>query len=713
MGPLPAPVSGPSPPRGTSSRGPQPQGWPPGSPSCCEPGRGARAATATGSGGVSSSLGAAERGRERWPKAFLELGSQGRAMGPGRQLWLLFLLHLLTQAAPRSFVVDRERGVFLLDGAPFRYVSGSLHYSRVPSQLWSDRLHKMRMSGLNAVQVYVPWNYHEPQPGVYNFHGNRDLLAFLKAASSEDLLVILRPGPYICAEWEMGGLPSWLLRKPDIVLRTSDPDFLAAVDSWFHVLLPMVQPWLYHNGGNIISVQVENEYGSYYACDYRYMRHLAGLFRALLGDEIFLFTTDGPQGLSCGTLQGLYSTVDFGPADNMTEIFAMQRKYEPHGPLVRGAGKGSQKTMPMREGFDWFPFPFSLIFSLHLNLQVNSEYYTGWLDYWGGSHSTKDVKSVTSALQDILELGANVNMYMFHGGTNFGYWNGADWKKVYLPVTTSYDYDAPISEAGDLTPKLLAIRSVISKFQELPLGPLPLPSPKMKFGPVTLKLDGDLLDFLHVLCPDEPIRTHLPLTFEAVKQDYGFLLYRTWLPQNLTKPTRLWVQNNGIHDRAYVMLDGVFQGIMERDREEALLLTGQAGSTLDVLLENMGRISFGFNTRDFKGLVQPLVLGKVVLTDWQLFPLNVDDLMDSENRVFETQKRDMKSPSGPAFYSATFRLPGPAWDTFLYLPGWTKVPPIASNCWSWSMHLLRLKSSFWTDLSSMPLYTKILLLTFC
>ncbi|XP_027729273.1 beta-galactosidase-1-like protein isoform X1 [Vombatus ursinus] len=557
-------------------------------------------------------------------------------MGPGPRLWLLFLLHLLAQAARRSFVVDRERREFLLDGVPFRYVSGSLHYSRVPSQLWSDRLHKMRMSGLNAVQVYVPWNYHEPQPGVYNFQGNRDLVAFLKAASSEDLLVILRPGPYICAEWEMGGLPSWLLRKPDIVLRTSDPDFLAAVDSWFHVLLPMVQPWLYHNGGNIISLQVENEYGSYFACDYTYLRHLAGLFRALLGDEIFLFTTDGPEGLRCGTLQGLYCTVDFGPADNMTKIFAKQRKYEPNGPLV------------------------------------NSEFYTGWLDYWGGNHSTKDVKSVTRALQDILELGANVNMYMFHGGTNFGYWNGADWKKVYLPVTTSYDYDAPISEAGDPTPKLFAIRNVISKFQELPLGPLPLPSPKMKFGPVTLKLDGDLLNFLHVLCPDEPTHIHLPLTFEAVKQDYGFLLYRTRLPQNLTKPTQLWVQNSSVHDRAYVMLDGVFQGIMERGKEAALFLTGQAGSTLDVLLENMGRISFGFNQSDFKGLLQPLVLGQVALTDWQLFPLNIDALMDSENRVFETKKCDVKFPSGPAFYSATFRVPGPAWDTFLYLPGWTK-----------------------------------------
>ncbi|KAM9033695.1 beta-galactosidase-1-like protein isoform X2 [Sarcophilus harrisii] len=528
--------------------------------------------------------------------------------------------------------MSEERGHVTPEGEELR------RSSELPATPWASGCDSGSSSCSTCCgRRYVPWNYHEPQPGVYNFQGNRDLVAFLKAASREDLLVILRPGPYICAEWEMGGLPSWLLRKPDIVLRTSDSDFLAAVDSWFHVLLPMLQPWLYHNGGNIISVQVENEYGSYFICDYNYMRHLAGLFRALLGDEIFLFTTDGPEGLSCGTLQGLYSTVDFGPADNMTKIFAMQRKYEPNGPLV------------------------------------NSEYYTGWLDYWGGNHSSQDLESMTSILQSMLELGANVNMYMFHGGTNFGYWNGADWKKIYQPVTTSYDYDAPISEAGDPTPKLLAIQKVISQFQELPLGPLPLPSPKMKFGPVTLKLDGDLLNFLNVLCPYEPIRTQLPLTFEAVKQDYGFVLYRTWLPQNFTKPTRLWAQNNSIHDRAYVMLDGVFQGTMERDKEEAaLFLTGQAGSTLDVLMENMGRISYGANFSDFKGLIQPLVLGNAILTNWQLFPLNIDALMESENRAFETQKLDLKPPSGPAFYSAMFQLPGPAWDTFLYLPGWTK-----------------------------------------
>lgn len=187
-----------------------------------------------------------------------------------------------------------------------------------------------------------------------------------------------RPAFQDANEWPQrhsaGGLPAWLLRKPNIHLRTSDPDFLAAVDSWFKVLLPKIYPWLYHNGGNIISIQVENEYGSYRACDVSYMRHLAGLFRAFLGDKILLFTTDGPEGLTCGSLEGLYTTVDFGPADNMTKIFALQRKYEPHGPLV------------------------------------NSEYYTGWLDYWGHNHSTRSIPAVTKGLKNMLELGASVNM---------------------------------------------------------------------------------------------------------------------------------------------------------------------------------------------------------------------------------------------------------------------------------------------------------------
>ncbi|XP_075807956.1 beta-galactosidase-1-like protein [Microtus pennsylvanicus] len=549
---------------------------------------------------------------------------------------VMLLLLLLSQTEARSFVVDRQHDRFLLDGVPFRYVSGSLHYFRVPRVLWADRLLKMRLSGLNAVQFYVPWNYHEPEPGVYNFKGSRDLVAFLNEAAKANLLVILRPGPYICAEWEMGGLPSWLLQKPNIRLRTSDPAFLAAVDSWFNVLLPKIYPFLYHNGGNIISVQVENEYGSYRACDFKYMRHLAGLFRALLGDKILLFTTDGPQGLKCGSLQGLYTTIDFGPADNITKIFSLLRNYEPHGPLV------------------------------------NSEYYTGWLDYWGQNHSTRSSLHIAQGLEKILQLGASVNMYMFHGGTNFGYWNGADEKGRFLPITTSYDYDAPISEAGDLTPKFFALRNVISKFQEIPLGPLPPPSPKMKLGPLTMNPDGNLLSFLDFLCPHGPIRSVLPLTFEAVKQDHGFMLYRTYLAFTVFEPTPFWVPNNGVHDRAYVMVDGVFKGVLERNLKQELYLTGKVGTKLDILLENMGRLSFGSNHSDFKGLLETPLLGQTLLTEWTMFPLKIDKLIRWWFPLQLAKRAQPQVFSVPAFYSTTFSVLGKLGDTFLHLSGWTK-----------------------------------------
>ncbi|MFT7816128.1 beta-galactosidase isoform X1 [Arapaima gigas] len=331
----------------------------------------------------------------------------------------------LTLGAPRTFEIDYKNDCFHKDGQPFRYISGSIHYSRIPRIYWKDRLLKMYMAGLNAIQTYVPWNYHEPVPNQYVFSGDRDLEYFLQLASDIGLLVVLRPGPYICAEWDMGGLPAWLLNKTDIVLRSSDPDYIGAVDKWMGKLLPMIKPFLYQNGGPVITVQVENEYGSYFACDYNYLRHLTRLFRYHLGGEVVLFTTDGASVgyLKCGSLQGLYATVDFGPGGNVTAAFAAQRYAEPNGPLV------------------------------------NSEFYTGWLDHWGEHHSVVPASAVAKSLNEILEVGASVNLYMFIGGTNFGYWNGAN--TPYAPQPTSYDYDAPLTEAGDLTDKYFAIRDVI------------------------------------------------------------------------------------------------------------------------------------------------------------------------------------------------------------------------------------------------------------
>ncbi|XP_068876978.1 beta-galactosidase-1-like protein isoform X3 [Aphelocoma coerulescens] len=562
-------------------------------------------------------LGPGEGSAGRWPGAFSDhvvvvstsnfVPHPGPAEHPARMalpaLALLLAAGLLhTQASPsaRSFQLDYEHNCFRKDGAPFRYISGSIHYARVPRPAWRDRLLKMYMSGLNAVQVYVPWNYHEMLPGVYDFTGNRDVEAFLDLTAELGLLVILRPGPYICAEWDMGGLPAWLLWKPDITLRTSDPAYLAAVDSWLHILLPKIKPHLYQHGGNIISVQVENEYGSYYACDHGYLQHLLGSFRALLGSEVLLFTTDSTQAeeLRCGTLQGLYATVDFGPGSNVTEAFGAQRRMEPKGPLV------------------------------------NSEYYTGWLDYWGEAHASTSAAWVARGLEDMLQLGASVNMYMFHGGTNFAYWSGADYKDRYKPVTTSYDYDAPLSEAGDPTEKLFAIRMVISKFQPLPVGPMPPATPKYAYGWVALRKYAGLLDVLDALCPSGPILSRFPLPFEALKQEY--------------------------------------QGTLERDGQTTLHVTGRAGDTLDILLENMGRISFGANTSDFKGLLGNLSLNSRPLSNWLIYPLAIDTAVQQGWPHAALPESSSGGRVGPAFYTGTFETPGIAWDTFVKFPGWSK-----------------------------------------
>ncbi|KFP21607.1 Beta-galactosidase, partial [Egretta garzetta] len=542
----------------------------------------------------------------------------------------------------RSFQLDFEEDCFRKDGVPFRYISGSIHYARVPRPAWRDRLLKMYMSGLSTVQVHIPWNYHEPLPGVYDFAGDRDVEAFLDLTAELGLLVILRPGPYICAEWEMGWLwVGWGGGCSRAELPSPSPAYLAAVDSWLHVLLPKIKPRLYQHGGNIISVQVENEYGSYYACDYEYLRHLLGSFRALLGNEVLLFTTDGSQveELRCGTLQGLYATVDFGPDSNVTEAFGAQRRVEPKGPLV------------------------------------NSEYYTGWLDYWGEAHASTSAGRVARGLEDMLQLGASVNMQVVT------WWGaqprGADFKDQYKPVTTSYDYDAPLSEAGDPTEKLFAIRTVISKFQALPVRLMPPATPKSRTAwlprarPSFLQY-ADLLDVLDVLCPLGPIQSQFPLTFEAIKQAHGFVLYRTRLPRDVLDPATLGAPPHGVCDRGYVMLQQEYQGTLERDGQTTLRVTGRAGDTLDVLLENMGRISFGANISDFKGLLGNLSLDSSPLSNWLIYPLAIDTAIQQGWPHAALPKSSRGSRAGPAFYTGTFETPGITWDTFVKFPGWSK-----------------------------------------
>lgn len=544
---------------------------------------------------------------------------------------------------PRSFTIDYKNDCFLKDGQEFRYISGDIHYSRIPRVYWKDRLFKMYMAGLNAIQTYVPWNFHEDSPGQYNFHGDRDLPHFLQVAQDVGLLVILRAGPYICAEWDMGGLPAWLLKKKDIVLRSSDPDYLAAVDRWMGQLLPMMKPFLYQNNGPIISVQVENEYGSYFACDFNYLRHLTRLFRRHLGSEVVLFSTDGGglAYLKCGTIQDLYATVDFGPGANVTASFEAQRFAEPHGPLV------------------------------------NSEFYTGWLDHWGSRHSIVPATTVAKYLNQILAIGANVNMYMFIGGTSFGFWNGAN--APYAPQPTSYDYDSPLSEAGDLTDKYFAIREVISMYRKVPDGPVPPTTPKYAYGAVRMRKLQTVVDAVDVLSFSGPVQSLYPLTFLDLHQAFGYVLYRTTLPVACNMSTPLSSPLNGVHDRAYVSIDGVAVGILERNKVLSINVTGKAGSLLDILVENLGRINYGKDINDFKGLVTNLTLGTSVLTGWTMYSLNIDEAVQLGLLQEDEPTQPPPPPTAlslPAFYRGSFLIPDGIpdlpQDTFIKLPRWKK-----------------------------------------
>ncbi|XP_063308078.1 beta-galactosidase [Pelobates fuscus] len=543
------------------------------------------------------------------------------------------------EAPARTFAIDYEHNCFRKDGMQFRYISGSIHYSRIPRFYWKDRLVKMKMAGLDAIYTYVPWNFHEQKPGVYNFSGDHDIVSFLQLANEIGLLVILRAGPYICAEWDMGGLPAWLLAKKSIVLRSSDPDYLQAVDSWMGVFLPKIKPLLYQNGGPIITVQVENEFGSYYTCDYNYLRHLLKLFRYYLGNDVVLFTTDG-SGLpyvKCGSIQGLYTTVDFGPGTNVTAAFLVQRYSEPKGPLI------------------------------------NSEFYTGWLDHWGSPHAVVSTDRVVNTLSEILAHGANVNMYMFIGGTNFGYWNGAN--TPYAPQPTSYDYDAPLSEAGDLTDKYFAIRDVIKKYKQIPEGPIPPTTPKFAYGEINLEKVNSVLEALDVLAPYGSIKSAYPLTFDEIKQYFGFVLYRTKLPETYSDPALLTTFINGIRDRAYVAVNGVTQGILERDKVMSINITGIKGSQLDLLVESMGRVNFGRFNNDFKGLLTNVTIKGRTLANWTMYPLDIDTAVIN-GLLSKTSGLRTCNFTAPTFYKGQLIIPSgiPDFpqDTFIKFTGWAK-----------------------------------------
>ncbi|MDX3342634.1 glycoside hydrolase family 35 protein [Streptomyces baarnensis] len=515
---------------------------------------------------------------------------------------------------------------FRLDGEPFRIISGSLHYFRVHPEQWADRLRKARLMGLNTVDVYVPWNLHQPdRDGPLVRDGGLDLPRFLDLAAAEGLHVLLRPGPYICAEWEAGGLPAWLLADPDVRLRTSDPRYQEPVERYFELLLAQVRPHLASAGGPVVAVQVENEYGASGRGDRAHLDHLVTLLRKG-GVDVPLFTSDQAGDLADGGLPGVLRTVNFsrGAAARLRTL----REHQPQGPLMCG------------------------------------EFWSGWFDRWGSGHNRRRDTEVRDTLEEILAAGASVNIYMFHGGTNFGFTNGANDKGHYRPTVTSYDYDAPLDEAGDPTAKYHLFRETIAAHAAVPSEPVPERAPKLRLRDIRLPRRASLLAQAGRLGAAR--RSDRPLTMEELGQAFGYVLYETALPAAGDGVLRI----ARTHDRAQVFVDGQPVGTLVREnREQALSLRSPAaGARLTVLVENQGRVNYGAGLHDWKGIAGPVTFGGEHLSGWTCTPLPLDDpdaLSFSSGAV----------AAGPAFFRGTVRVETPA-DTYLHLPGWTK-----GNAW--------------------------------
>ena len=353
-------------------------------------------------------------------------------------------------AAHTPHIIRVNGDHFELDGKPFQIISGAIHYERVPQGYWRDRLRKARAMGLNTIETYVFWNFHETEPKYYEFKGQKDVAEFIREAQEEGLWVILRPGPYSCAEWDFGGLPSWLLRDPKMVVRSSNPAFMAAASSWMHRLGQELAPLQSANGGPIIAVQVENEYVSY-GTDSAYMHGIKQMLLDSGFDKTMLYTADGDEQVGKSLLPELPAVINFGPPTTAKTAFANLAKVRPNGPKMSG------------------------------------EYWDGWFDSWGEKHHTTDAAAQAADLKWMLEQGYSVNLYMFHGGTSFGWMNGADLDEgKYKPIVTSYDYDAPVSESGELTPKFYLFRDVIREATGITPPPPPAPTPARAMSPVKL-----------------------------------------------------------------------------------------------------------------------------------------------------------------------------------------------------------------------------------
>ena len=520
-----------------------------------------------------------------------------------------------------------EKDDFFIDGEKTQIIAGAMHYFRIHPDYWRDRMEKMVACGINTLETYIAWNVHEPKQGEFDFSSPwTDIKKFILLAEELGLYVIVRPGPYICSEWDFGALPAWLLKDPGMRLRCANPSFLKVVDRYLKRVCEEIADLQYEKKGPIIAVQLENEYGSY-GNDKTYLRFLLNVLRKS-NIEVPIFTSDGscPWMLNGGTLPEVFKTVNFGA--NATDHFTKLREYQPDGPLVC------------------------------------MEYWNGWFTHWGEKKKRRDALDAAESLDEILKQGASVSIYMFHGGTNFGFMNGANCiddnnERIYQPIVTSYDQDAPLSESGELTEKYHAFRDVIGKYKNLPSLQIK-ETPTKAYGKVNLTEYATLFQSLDIL--GERHLNATPEPMEYFGQDYGFILYRTTF-KNPHEKFKITIQYP--HDRALIFINGKFIGTVDRNMKDPAVTTecDEDDLQIDILVENMGRINYGAYLYDQKGITEGCRLNRQFLFGWQIFTLPLKDLQN----IKYSPIAGLKKQDTPTFYKGTFNTDTPC-DTFLEIP---------------------------------------------
>ena len=516
---------------------------------------------------------------------------------------------------------------FYLDGEPFQIISGAMHYFRIPREYWRDRLTKLKECGFNTVETYTCWNLHEPREGVFDFSGMLDLNEYLRLATELGLYIILRPGPYICAEWELGGLPAWLLTYEGMALRCMDELYLSKVRRYYTELLTRIRHHFSGNGGNIIMLQVENEYGSY-GDDKDYLCAVRSLYEEL-GCDCLYFTSDGPtySMIKGGTLPDCLSVANFGskPAEHAETMFELR----PDQPFMCG------------------------------------EYWNGWFDHWGDKHHTRPTEETVEDFATFVNNGWSVNVYMFHGGTNFGFMNGANFSDKYQPTVTSYDYGTMLTEWGDRNRTYYEVRDIlVNKFGDKVPPITAKDAVKRAYGRVELTEAAPLFDNLDRI--SHPLHSAAPKYMEELGQSYGYVLYST----TVKGPANDWALSfDKLHDRALVYVDGVLRATYMRSEEcnEPLRLPMAVGEEhrLDVLVENMGRINYGPKLLDRKGAVG-IRFGNQYHFGWDIYPLPMAEL---GSLSFLPCAGEVKTPT---FLRGYLDIEDEPCDTFIRADGFTK-----------------------------------------